>query len=72
MDATGGGNSSSSIAEFYGAFAGTSVRASHLASFEMPNVDDVAAHYSHWVHTYDVEAILAEMYETNRATWVSR
>jgi peptidase E len=42
--ATGGGDSSSSIAGFYGAFAGTSVRASHLALFEMPNVDDVAAH----------------------------
>jgi hypothetical protein len=41
---TGGGDSSSNIAGFYGAFAGTSVRASHLALFEMPNVDDVAAH----------------------------
>jgi hypothetical protein len=32
----------------------------------------IGSHYPHWVHTYDVAAILAEMYETNRATWVSR
>jgi hypothetical protein len=31
-----------------------------------------ASHYPTWAYTYDVEAILAEMYETNRETWVSR
>lgn len=41
---TAGGDNPASIAGFYGAFAGTRVRASHVALFEMPNVDDVAAH----------------------------
>lgn len=41
---TGSGDSPASIAGFYGAFAGTRVRASHVALFEMPNVDDVAEH----------------------------
>jgi hypothetical protein len=30
-----------------------------------------SAHYPAWAYTYDVEAILTEMYETNRDTWVS-
>ncbi len=41
---TASGDSPASIAGFYGAFAGTRVRASHVALFEMPNVDDVAEH----------------------------
>lgn len=31
-----------------------------------------AGHYPAWAYTYDVEAILTEMYETNQQTWVSR
>ena len=31
-----------------------------------------AVHYPSWTYTYDVEAILAEMYETNCDTWVRR
>jgi CDP-paratose 2-epimerase len=31
-----------------------------------------AAHYPAWSHTYDVPAILAEMYETNTKTWLRR
>jgi hypothetical protein len=31
-----------------------------------------AGHYPAWRYTYDVEAILAEMYEANAATWVRR
>jgi len=41
---TGTGDNPASIAGFYGAFTGTRVHASHVALFEMPNVDDVAAH----------------------------
>lgn len=41
---TGTGDSPASIAGCYGAFAGTHVRACHVSLFEMPNVDDVAAH----------------------------
>jgi peptidase E len=41
---TATGDNPASIVGFYGAFAGTRVRASHLALFEKPNVDDVAAH----------------------------
>lgn len=41
---TGSGDSPASIAGFYGAFAGTRVSASHVALFDMPNVDDVAEH----------------------------
>jgi peptidase E len=41
---TGTGDNPASIAGFYGAFAGSHVRASHVALFEMPNVDDVDAH----------------------------
>jgi hypothetical protein len=42
--ATAGGDQASSISGFYGAFAGTQVRSSHLALFDMPCVEDVAAH----------------------------
>jgi peptidase E len=42
--ATAGGDRPSSISGFYGAFAGSRVRTSHLALFDMPNVDDVAEH----------------------------
>lgn len=42
--ATAGGDQPASISGFYGAFAGGDVRASHLALFDMPNVDDVAAY----------------------------
>ncbi|MBO3736704.1 Type 1 glutamine amidotransferase-like domain-containing protein [Actinoplanes flavus] len=42
--ATGSGDSPSSIVGFYGAFAGSRVQASHVALFEMPNVEDVASH----------------------------
>ncbi|GAB3977520.1 peptidase E [Actinoallomurus acanthiterrae] len=42
--ATAGGDQPVSVSCFYGAFASTEVRASHLALFDMPNVDDVAAH----------------------------
>ena len=31
-----------------------------------------AAHYPAWSYTDDVQAILAEMYETNHKTWVRR
>jgi peptidase E len=42
--ATAGGDQPASISGFYGAFAGTDVRASHLALFDMPGVDDVRGH----------------------------
>jgi peptidase E len=42
--ATAGGDQPASISGFYGAFAGSDVRASHLALFDMPNVEDVAGH----------------------------
>ncbi|MBB5869406.1 peptidase E [Allocatelliglobosispora scoriae] len=41
---TANGDSPASIAGFYGAFAGTRVRASHVALFDMPNVDDLTEH----------------------------
>jgi peptidase E len=41
--ATAGGDQPASISGFYGAFAGSRVRASHLALFDMPNVPDVRA-----------------------------
>ena len=28
-----------------------------------------ASHYPAWTYTYDVETILAEMYEANQQTW---
>jgi peptidase E len=42
--ATAGGDQPGSISGFYGAFAGSEVRTSHLALFDMPNVDDTAGH----------------------------
>ncbi|MGH8880257.1 MAG: Type 1 glutamine amidotransferase-like domain-containing protein [Stackebrandtia sp.] len=42
--ATAGGDSDRRIAGYYAAFAGSDVRTSHISLFEMPNVDDVAAH----------------------------
>lgn len=42
--ATAGGDNPASIAGFYGAFAGSEVRLSHLALFDMPSVADVAGH----------------------------
>ncbi|THV41384.1 peptidase E [Glycomyces buryatensis] len=42
--ATAGGDPERRIAGFYGAFAGSGVECSHLTLFEMPNVEDVAAH----------------------------
>ncbi|MEV5407631.1 peptidase E [Thermopolyspora sp. NPDC052614] len=41
---TAGGDQPASIGGFYGAFAGTEVRTSHLALFDMPNVEDVREH----------------------------
>ncbi|GAB3090268.1 SDR family NAD(P)-dependent oxidoreductase [Micromonospora schwarzwaldensis] len=31
-----------------------------------------ANHYPNWKYDYDIEAILAEMYEVNRLTWIKR
>src|SRR5207244_10521997 len=42
--ATAMGDTPAWTAAFLGAFAGTPVRASHLALFPMPNVDDLRAH----------------------------
>jgi peptidase E len=42
--ATAGGDQAAAISGFYGAFAGTEVQASHVALFDMPNVEDVRAH----------------------------
>ncbi|MCO6008832.1 peptidase E [Actinoallomurus purpureus] len=44
--ATAGGDQPASVSGFYGALADTDVRASHLALFDMPNVDDIAEHLS--------------------------
>jgi peptidase E len=41
---TAGGDSAESIRAVYNAFVGTTVRASHLSLFPMPNVDDVRTH----------------------------
>jgi peptidase E len=38
------GDQPTSLTLFHGAFAGTRFRASHLALFPMPNVDDIRAH----------------------------
>ncbi|MGC4894073.1 Type 1 glutamine amidotransferase-like domain-containing protein [Micromonospora sp. DT31] len=38
------GDQPTSFAAFHGAFAGTRFRASHLALFPMPNVEDIRAH----------------------------
>ncbi|NES15318.1 MULTISPECIES: peptidase E [Micromonospora] len=38
------GDQPTSLTLFHGAFAGTPFRASHLALFPMPNVDDIRAH----------------------------
>lgn len=42
--ATASGDNPASISGFYGSFVGTGVRASHVALFDMPNVDDVRGH----------------------------
>jgi peptidase E len=42
--ATAGGDQAAAISGFYGAFAGTEAQASHVALFDMPNVEDVRAH----------------------------
>jgi peptidase E len=42
--ATAGGDQPAAISGFYGAFAGSAVRASHLALFDMPSVEDVRGH----------------------------
>lgn len=41
---TAGGDDPAAISGFYGAFAGSAVRASHLALFDMPSVEDVRGH----------------------------
>jgi peptidase E len=41
---TASGDAVTGTAAFYGAFAGSDVRASHLELFTMPNVDDVRGH----------------------------
>jgi peptidase E len=60
---TGTGDQRASIEGFYAAFAGTGVRASHLALFEEPNVPDVAAHLREqdviWVDRGSVVSLLA-------------
>jgi peptidase E len=60
---TGTGDRQASIDGFYAAFAGTGVRASHLALFEEPNVPDVAAHLREqdviWVDRGSVVSLLA-------------
>lgn len=42
--ATAGGDQPAAISGFYGAFAGSAVRASHVALFDMPSVEDVRGH----------------------------
>ncbi|MBE1878855.1 peptidase E [Myceligenerans sp. TRM 65318] len=60
---TGTGDRKSSIDAFHAAFAGTRVRASHLALFEEPNVPDVAEHLREqdviWVDRGSVVNLLA-------------
>lgn len=61
--ATAGGDHPAAIAGFYSAFAGSNVRASHLALFDKPNVSDVAAHLraqdAIWVDRGSVANLLA-------------
>jgi peptidase E len=60
---TATGDRQVSIDAFYAAFAGTGVRASHLALFEEPNVPDVAEHLREqdviWVDRGSVANLLA-------------
>src|SRR6266851_6486504 len=61
--ATAGGDQPAAVSGFYGAFAGSEVRASHLALFDMPNVGDVREHLLAqdviWVDRGSVVTLLA-------------
>ncbi|GAB4082963.1 peptidase E [Modestobacter muralis] len=78
---TATGDDPARVASFYGAFAGSAVRASHLSLFPMPTVADVRAHLLAqdvvWVGGGSVAALLAVwrvhgLDEVFREAWQAR
>jgi peptidase E len=78
--ATAGGDNPASIAGFYGAFADSDARPSHLALFDMPSIADVAGHLRQqdviWVDRGSLVNLIAvwrahQLQEVLRECWLA-